>query len=114
MKKVTLTSLLVHVLIMVLTLSGCVQKDVVETGAMQDPLLEEYVEEYTSEINRYDTPEGVFESESSYIMMSDAFVARILYPVTGNEEMDRVIEEYVRELAAEHSKEAGENYDKNS
>ena len=114
MKKVTLTTLLVLVLIMALTLSGCAQKDVVEAGAMQNPLLEEYIEEYTSEINRYDTPDGVFESESSYIMMSDAFVARILYPVTGNEEMDKVIEEYVQKIAAEQSKEAGDKYDKGS
>ena len=66
----------------------------------------EVLEEYIAEINRYETPEGVFEYENSYIVMDDHFVARILYPVTGNDVLDKEIEGYVHKIADEHKKEA--------
>ena len=106
MKKRIFIAVFLLIAAIVSVFGGCGSQPAVEAGAVDDPLLEEYVEEYTSEINRYDTPEGLFRSENSYIMMSDAFVARILYPVTGNDGMDKEIEDYVQKLAAEHSKDA--------
>ena len=108
MKQVTLTASLLFILLMAFTISGCADEPAAEAGASAEQLLEEYIEEYTSEINRYETPEGIFEYESSYIMFDKFFVARILYPVTGNKELDHEIEDFVQEIAAEHNKDAME------
>ncbi|MBQ4650274.1 MAG: polysaccharide deacetylase family protein [Firmicutes bacterium] len=94
-------SLLLVVLLAVLLCSCGVQKPADEIQEVSNEVLEEYI----AEINRYETPEGVFEYENSYIVMEEDFVVRILYPVTGNAMLDKEIEEYVNQIADEHKQE---------
>ena len=69
----------------------------------------EVMEEYVSEIDLYETPDGVFAAENRYIMLKGDFSAHIVYPVTGNEEMDREILSFVQHSVSRFSREAGEN-----
>ncbi|MBQ1958887.1 MAG: hypothetical protein II354_00540, partial [Firmicutes bacterium] len=69
----------------------------------------EVMEEYVSEIERHDTPDGVFAAENRYVMLKGDFAANIIYPVTGNEDMDREILSYVQHAVSRFSREAGEN-----
>lgn len=69
----------------------------------------EVMEEYVSEIERYDTPDGVFAAENRYVMLKGDFAANIIYPVTGNEDMDREILSYVQHAVSRFVREAGEN-----
>ena len=70
----------------------------------------EVVEEYISEINRYETPDGVFRAESSYTMIDNNMEAKIVYPLTGNDQLDREIESYVQSITSRYSREAAEIY----
>ncbi len=98
-KKTILTALLMIVIMSVFCGCGPADGEPENMGNDEEEIIE-VVEEYVSEINRYETPDGVFACESEYIMTDKNFAARIVYPVTGNEKLDKDIESYVQELAA--------------
>lgn len=77
--------------------------------AVPDDEAVEVFEEYVSEINRYETPDGVFGAENRYVMLDGDFSAEIVYPATGNEDVDRAILSYVQHAVSQYNREAGEN-----
>lgn len=104
-KKKTLI-LMALILAVVSIFCGCGEPEGMEKSEEEAV---EVMEEYVSEINRYETPDGVFKAENSYVMLDGNFAAHIVYPVTGNAELDRELVSYVQHAVSRYNRNAGEN-----
>ena len=100
--------IVVLMIIMMSIFCGCGGPEQQETEVPDDEAVTVF-EEYISEIERYETPDGIFREENRYVMVDGDFKADIVYPVTGNEGVDREILSYVQHAVSRYNREAGGN-----